>query len=46
MPVKDLILLVVYLLVTLACNIDIEKKPFASELCQLHDSHSLNGDLP
>ena len=46
MPVKDFILLVVYLLVPLACNMDIKKNPFVSELCQLNDSHSLNGDLP
>ena len=25
---------------------EIEKKPFARKLCQTHNSHSLNGDLP
>ena len=43
MPVKDFILLVVYLLVPLAYNFA-KKTPFVSELRQLRDSHSLNGD--
>ena len=44
MPVKDFILLVVYLLVPLACNFA-KKTPFVSELRQSRDSHSLNGDI-